>query len=269
MGLTKFFRRFPASIGQALVGISGSKTVMAGDNIPFAHSDEFIAVSHVDSTRFSSTCADRVIRPADKWCRPCPISGTRRSAGLALQSSRPRRHAQKSTLVMFAKTYVLHGANNRPCVESQVYRMHSLLPDKVEVFDAQKDKLIAVKDLSEIIFENGTAVNTSVPLQDLFFSLGVGHAGKDRHTPHLLDVPTCLQPFLKTSQSSSLPLTPHSNHCCWQQRCSLCMLHITLDVLHGWLCFACRCAGVARLPNSAAQLISKTSVVLLPLLNLC
>jgi hypothetical protein len=66
--------------------------------------------------------------------------------------------------------------------------MHSLLPDKVEVFDSQKDKLIAVKDLSEIIFENGTAVNTSVPLQDLFFSLGVGHAGG-----HSVVAESCLQ----------------------------------------------------------------------------
>jgi len=119
MGLTKFLRRFPASIGQFLVGISGSKTVMAGDNIAFAHSDEFIAV----------------------------------------------------------------------------YRMHSLLPDKVEVFDSQKDKLIAVKDLSEIIFENGTAVNTSVPLQDLFFSLGVGHAG----ALELRNYPTALRNLVTPS----------------------------------------------------------------------
>lgn len=68
MGLTKFLKRFPASIGQFLVGISGSKTVMAGDNIAFAHSDEFIAVSQVDHMRLkhvqTGLMSGRQIMPA-------------------------------------------------------------------------------------------------------------------------------------------------------------------------------------------------------------
>lgn len=43
--LTRLFRRFPTFIGQFLFGIPGSNLVLAGDNLPFAHSEEFIAVS--------------------------------------------------------------------------------------------------------------------------------------------------------------------------------------------------------------------------------
>lgn len=42
--LTKLFRRLPTFIGQFLFGIPGSNTVMAGENIAFAHSEEFIMV---------------------------------------------------------------------------------------------------------------------------------------------------------------------------------------------------------------------------------
>jgi hypothetical protein len=44
--LTKLARRLPTFIGQFLFGIPGSNLVLAGDNLPFAHSEEFIAVSH-------------------------------------------------------------------------------------------------------------------------------------------------------------------------------------------------------------------------------
>jgi hypothetical protein len=43
--LTKLFRRLPTFIGQFLFGIPGSSLVLAGNNLPFAHSEEFIAVS--------------------------------------------------------------------------------------------------------------------------------------------------------------------------------------------------------------------------------
>jgi len=78
-----------------------------------------------------------------------------------------------------------------------VYRMHSLLPDKVEVFDHKTEKLIAVKDLNDIILERGTQINTTVPLPTLLYSLGVGHAG----ALELRNFPTALRnletPFLK------------------------------------------------------------------------
>ncbi|WIA21634.1 hypothetical protein OEZ85_000815 [Tetradesmus obliquus] len=99
--LTKLLRRLPTFIGQFLCGIPGSNTVMAGDNLPFAHSEEFIAV----------------------------------------------------------------------------YRMHSLLPDSVELRASSSGKLIKTVGLGDIILDKGTAVNTSVPLPDLFYTLGVGHAG--------------------------------------------------------------------------------------------
>jgi hypothetical protein len=47
MGLTRLARRLPAFVGQFLFGIPGSRLVLAGDNLPFAHSEEFIAVSGV------------------------------------------------------------------------------------------------------------------------------------------------------------------------------------------------------------------------------
>ena len=55
--------------------------------------------------------------------------------------------------------------------------MHSLLPDKVEVVDSQSEAPIAVVDLADVIFEKGTKVNTSMKMQDLLYSLGIGHAG--------------------------------------------------------------------------------------------
>lgn len=57
--------------------------------------------------------------------------------------------------------------------------MHPLLPDKVEVRDAQSTEPVAIKDLSDIIFEKGTAVNISAPeaVPNLLYTLGVGHAG--------------------------------------------------------------------------------------------
>lgn len=55
--------------------------------------------------------------------------------------------------------------------------MHSLLPDKVDVRDAVTGKVKSTVGLGDIILKNGTKVNTSMSLQDLFYSLGSGHAG--------------------------------------------------------------------------------------------
>jgi hypothetical protein len=59
----------------------------------------------------------------------------------------------------------------------QVYRMHSLLPDSVDVREASSGSVITTVNLGDIILEKGTQVNTTVPLPDLFYTLGVGHAG--------------------------------------------------------------------------------------------
>jgi hypothetical protein len=56
--------------------------------------------------------------------------------------------------------------------------MHSLLPDSVEVRKSSNGSVIKTVGLGDIIFDRGTAVNTSVPLPDLFYTLGVGHAGE-------------------------------------------------------------------------------------------
>lgn len=56
--------------------------------------------------------------------------------------------------------------------------MHSLLPDKIEVRKSSSDSVIKTVELGDIIFEKGTGVTTTVPLDDLFYSLGVGHAGR-------------------------------------------------------------------------------------------
>lgn len=58
-----------------------------------------------------------------------------------------------------------------------VYRMHSLLPEKVEVVDSQTEAPLAVVGLGDVIFGKGTQVNTSLKLQDLLYSFGIGHAG--------------------------------------------------------------------------------------------
>lgn len=55
--------------------------------------------------------------------------------------------------------------------------MHSLLPDTVEVRDAQTEAHITDVNLADVIFQKGTAINTSTKLQDLFYSFGIGHAG--------------------------------------------------------------------------------------------
>jgi hypothetical protein len=59
----------------------------------------------------------------------------------------------------------------------QVYRMHSLLPDSVDVRKASSGSVIKTVNLGDIILKKGTEVNTTVPLPDLFYTLGVGHAG--------------------------------------------------------------------------------------------
>jgi hypothetical protein len=64
-----------------------------------------------------------------------------------------------------------------PCC-LQVYRMHSLLPDSVDVRKSSSGSIIKTVGLGDIIFDKGTAVNTTVPLPDLFYTLGVGHAGE-------------------------------------------------------------------------------------------
>jgi len=55
--------------------------------------------------------------------------------------------------------------------------MHSLLPEKVEVVDSQTEAPLAVVGLGDVIFGKGTQVNTSLKLQDLLYSFGIGHAG--------------------------------------------------------------------------------------------
>jgi hypothetical protein len=55
--------------------------------------------------------------------------------------------------------------------------MHSLLPDKVDVRSAASGSVISTVGLGDIILTGGTQVNTSIPLPDLFYTLGVGHAG--------------------------------------------------------------------------------------------
>jgi len=113
------------------------------------------------------TWADRCVCVVSVWWSAQSEQVVTREGGLALFSflshSDNRLHIQvnQSVCALFL----------------QVYRMHPLLPDKVEVRDALSTEPIAIKDLSEIIFEKGTAVNTSVPVQDLIYTLGVGHAG--------------------------------------------------------------------------------------------
>jgi hypothetical protein len=60
--------------------------------------------------------------------------------------------------------------------------MHSLLPDKVDVRSAANGSVINTVGLGDIILEKGTKVNTTVPLPDLFYTLGVGHAGGPSHS---------------------------------------------------------------------------------------
>jgi hypothetical protein len=55
--------------------------------------------------------------------------------------------------------------------------MHALLPDKVNVHEARTGAKINTVNLEDIIFENGTAVNTKFKLEDLYCTLGIGHAG--------------------------------------------------------------------------------------------
>lgn len=105
--------------------------------------------------------------------------------------------------------------------------MHSLLPDKVEVFDAQQDKVIAVKDLSEIIFERGTAVNTSVPLQNLLFSLGVGHAGDTHVHSH----------YCSSAEGPQLAFGMHAQSC---HHCLFCECACSQGLLQSRMCTACR-----------------------------
>lgn len=56
--------------------------------------------------------------------------------------------------------------------------MHPLLPDQVDVHAAATGKKLKTVGLGDLILEGGTAVNTTVPLPDLFFTLGIGHAGE-------------------------------------------------------------------------------------------
>lgn len=60
---------------------------------------------------------------------------------------------------------------------TQVYRMHSLLPEKVEVVDSQTEATLAVVGLDDVIFGKGTQVSTRLKAQELLYSYGIGHAG--------------------------------------------------------------------------------------------
>eukprot|EP00775_Hariotina_reticulata_P000236 gene236-440_t len=88
---------------QLFFGIPGGNTVLPGDKIPFAHSDEFVMVGLGD-------------------------------------------------------------------------RMHALLPDKVNVHEAHTGRKLNTVNLDDLIFEKGTTVNTTLKLEDLYTTLGIGHA---------------------------------------------------------------------------------------------
>jgi hypothetical protein len=60
----------------------------------------------------------------------------------------------------------------------QVYRMHALLPDKVTLRSSSTGKETGSVDFGDIILDRGTAVNTTMPLADLFTTLGMGEAGE-------------------------------------------------------------------------------------------
>lgn len=63
---------------------------------------------------------------------------------------------------------------------TQVYRMHALLPDKIDVKDVNTGSSTGTTvGLQDILFQQGTQANTTLPLGNLFTTLGFGHAGKE------------------------------------------------------------------------------------------
>ena len=52
--------------------------------------------------------------------------------------------------------------------------MHALLPDTVQVRSHQDGSMGPVIGLEDVIFKNGTAVNTKTDTADLIFSLATG-----------------------------------------------------------------------------------------------
>jgi hypothetical protein len=92
--LTKLARRLPTFIGQFLFGIPGSKLVLAGDNLPFAHSEEFIAVRKPS------------VITVESWQRLCCSSDGGQSALYLL--SRGHRGAQgvcEGTVIIWEFTF--------------------------------------------------------------------------------------------------------------------------------------------------------------------
>jgi hypothetical protein len=58
-----------------------------------------------------------------------------------------------------------------------VYRLHSLLPDRVALREAATGRVAAELALTDLLFSSGAAANVGTPAEDVLFTLGAGRAG--------------------------------------------------------------------------------------------
>jgi Animal haem peroxidase len=58
-----------------------------------------------------------------------------------------------------------------------VYRLHPLIPDEIEFYQLNSGKLLAKKNFFEASGKRTRAIVESIPMLDLFYSLGIAHPG--------------------------------------------------------------------------------------------
>jgi hypothetical protein len=58
-----------------------------------------------------------------------------------------------------------------------VYRLHPLIPDEIEFFQLNSGKLLAKKNFFDASGKRTRAIVESIPMLDLFYSLGIAHPG--------------------------------------------------------------------------------------------